>query len=345
MNKGDHNMTWEERQQLEALKKANVPVAKIARQLGFCRQTIYNELERGAYVHTCDYWDEVRYSADKGQQVHNENQSNKGPGLKIGTDRAYADFLEAKMLGVQKDGTVDKRKRYSPAAALAAASAEGFQTSVSTTTLYRYIDQRIFLHLTNKDLWEKGKRKKRKYNKVRRIAHPALPSITNRPEQIGQRSEPGHWEMDLVVSCSRGKGALLTLAERSTREEMIFKLPDKQAVTVRAVFDKLERRMDRKRFRERFRSITTDNGPEFLEYDQLTQSVFGGRRFDIWYCHSYAAWEKGTNENHNRMIRRWFPKGTDFSKVTNAEIAALQDWMNGYPRKVLGWKTPLAAAL
>ena len=84
---------------------------------------------------------------------------------------------------------------------------------------------------------------------------------------------------------------------------------------------------------------------EFLEYDQLTKSIFGGKRFDIWYCHSYAAWEKGTNENHNRMIRRWSPKGTDFSKVKNAEIAALQDWMNGYPRKVLDWKTPLAAAL
>ena len=151
--------------------------------------------------------------------------------------------------------------------------------------------------------------------------------------------------MDLVVSCTKGKGALLTLTERSTREEMIFQLPDRRAVTVRTVFDKLERRLGREKFRERFRSITTDNGSEFLDYGQLTQSIYGGKRFDIWYCHSYAAWEKGTNENHNRMIRRWFPKGTDFSKVKSAEIAALQDWMNGYPRKVLGWKTPRETAL
>ena len=180
---------------------------------------------------------------------------------------------------------------------------------------------------------------------MRRIVHPALPSITNRPEQIDQRSEPGHWEMDLVVSRSKGKGALLTLAERATREEMIFKLPDKQAATVRAVFNRLERRLGHQRFQKKFQSITTDNGPEFLEYDQLTRSIYGGKRFDLWYCHSYAAWEKGTNENHNRIIRRWFPKGTDFSKVKNAEIAALQDWMNGYPRKVLDWKTPSEAAL
>ena len=338
-------MTRDERQKLEALRKAKVPVAQIARLLGFCRQTIYNELNRGAYVHTCEYWDEVRYSADKGQQIHEDNQTAKGRPLKIGNDRSYADFLEKKMLGVQEDGTVDKRKRFSPAAALAAARAEGFQTSVCTTTLYSYIDKRVFLHLTNKDLWEKGKRKKRGYKKVQRIAHPILPSITDRPEQIGRRSESGHWEMDLVVSCSKGKGALLTLADRSTREEMIFKLSNKQAVAVRAVFDRLEKRMGRERFREKFRSITTDNGSEFLEYDQLTRSVYGGKRFDIWYCHNYAAWEKGTNENHNRMIRRWYPKGTDFSKVKRAEIAALQDWMNGYPRKVLGWKTPLTAAL
>lgn len=103
--------------------------------------------------------------------------------------------------------------------------------------------------------------------------------------------------------------------------------------------------MGRDLFKKKFQSITTDNGSEFLEYEQLTQSIFGGKRFDLWYCHSYAAWEKGTNENHNRMIRRWFPKGTDFSRVTDAEIAALQDWMNGYPRKVLGWKTPRETAL
>lgn len=93
-------------------------------------------------------------------------------------------------------------------------------------------------------------------------------------------------------------------------------------------------------FKERFKSITTDNGSEFLEYDQLVKSIHGGKRFEVYYCHSYAAWEKGTNENHNRMIRRWFPKGTDFVKVTKRELQELQEWMNHYPRKILGWKSP-----
>lgn len=124
---------------------------------------------------------------------------------------------------------------------------------------------------------------------------------------VNQRLEFGHWEMDLVVGCSGSRAALLTLTERQTRQELIYKLPDKRAASVRAVFDKLERDMGRKKFRERFKSITTDNGPEFLEYDKLRQSIRDGPRFDIYYCHSYSAWEKGTNENHNRMIRRWFP--------------------------------------
>ncbi|MFQ9444872.1 MAG: IS30 family transposase [Vescimonas sp.] len=65
-----------------------------------------------------------------------------------------------------------------------------------------------------------------------------------------------------------------------------------------------------------------------------------GRRFDIYYCHSYSAWEKGCNENHNRMIRRFFPKGTNFDQITDRQIRRVQDWMNQYPRKSLAWKSP-----
>ena len=98
MTKKQHYMTKDERQQLEALRRNRIPVAEIARQLGFCRQTIYDELKRGEYVHTCSYWDEVRYSAAKAQQIPDRNQTAKGRPLKIGNDHAYANFLEKKML-------------------------------------------------------------------------------------------------------------------------------------------------------------------------------------------------------------------------------------------------------
>ena len=96
------------------------------------------------------------------------------------------------MLGVQADGKVDQRKRYSPAAALAEARKAGFALTVCASILYSYIDKRVFLHLTNKDLWEKGKPKKQGYQPVRRIVHQALPSITERPEHVNRREEYGH---------------------------------------------------------------------------------------------------------------------------------------------------------
>jgi len=331
-----------DRGKLEVLYAAGVPVAEIARRLGFCRQTIYNEIHRGLYEHTCDFWNELRYSADKGQDIHDKNQARSSErDLKIGNDHAYTRFLEDRMLGVQEDGTIDRRKRCSPAVALELARREGFKTSICVTTLYKYIDKGyVFLRLTNKDLWEKGRRKKRKYKHVQRLTHPALPSIRDRPEAANQRTELGHKEIDLIVGRERSKAAMLTITDRKGLTELGYKIPGKRAASVRAVFDKLKREMGKERFRETFKSITTDNGSEFLEYDKLTQSVFGGKRFEVYYCHSFSAWEKGTNENHNRFMRRFFPKGTDFTKVSQKEITDAQEFMNNYPRRKLGWKTP-----
>lgn len=339
--RGRKNMNYTERVRLEEALRHRVPVAEIARELGFNRQTIYNEMERGSYMHNVEYAYEKRYSAAKGQIIHLQRQKNKGRPLKIGNDIAYANFLEEKMLSKS-----DKRKRCSPAVALELARREGFETEVCVTTLYSYIDKGVFLELTNKDLWEKPKRKprkKRQEDEEPKVAHKHLPSITQRPEESSQRSELGHWEMDLVISSGDTRRCFLTMTERKSREEIIIPLPDHRAVTIRRAIDRLERQTVG--FKRKFRSITTDNGPEFLEYEQLIQSCRSkGKRFDVYYCHSYSAWEKGTVEVHNRMIRRWFPKGTDFTKISQKEIAALQEWMNGYPRKVLGWKTPQEVA-
>lgn len=346
MARKQHYMTEKERYKLEALHQAVIPAAQIAKLMGFCRQTIYNEIKRGLYHRIVErhgyYYDEWHYSADKAQQKHRYNQTAKGRPLKIGRERAYAEFLEARAMGVQADGSIDKNKRYSPAAALELARREGFRTSICTSTFYSYIDKGVFLHLSNQHLWEKPKRQKRGYRPVSRVVHPKLPSIEDRPGHINRREEYGHWEMDLVVGRAGSRAALLTLTERLSRQELIFRLPDKTAASVRRVFNRLERGTPN--FREKFKSITTDNGSEFLEYERLCRSIYGGKRFAVWYCHSYAAWEKGSNENHNRMIRRWFPKGTDFTRETKKRIAELQDWMNGYPREILGWRTPGEAA-
>lgn len=327
-----HYMTYEERLQLEALLKAKVPVARIAKILGFTRRTIYNEIRRGAYTHmrTEDLRIERRYSAVKGQDLHNKAQRHKGREKKGISDPDYMDFL-AYMI---------KRQHYSPAAALAAAQRAGYQTTICRNTLYTYIETGFFKHLGNIDLPEKVSRRTKKAGRKSRVAHPKLPSIEQRPEWVNDRSEVGHWEMDLVIGKKEAAPCLLTLTERCSRRELIRKIPNKQAASIRAVFNQLEKQMGKKKFRETFRSLTTDNGSEFLEYNQLRKSIYKGNRFDVWYCHSYAAWEKGTNENHNRMIRRFFPKGTDFAKVSPKRIQEVEDWMNNYPRKIFNWATP-----
>lgn len=89
-----------------------------------------------------------------------------------------------------------------------------------------------------------------------------------------------------------------------------------------------------------YKSITVDNGSEFALADQLEQScITGDKRTKVYYCHPYSSWERGSNENVNGMIRRRHPKGTDFSKVTAEEIAATENWINSYPRKIFGYKS------
>lgn len=331
MAKKQHYMTYNERCKLEAYLRAGKTVAWIARELGFSERTIYYEKKRGRFLYTNPahgyYTDEIRYSADKAQKAHIYNQTAKGRPLKIGSDRAYADFLEEKIL---------KEKR-SPAAALAEARNAGFTTSICTSTLYTYIDHHVFYQLTNDHLWEKPRRKKAEKREAR-IAHPKLPSIEDRPEQIGQRLSRGHWEIDLVLG-KQGGAVLLVMTERSTRELILRKLPNKKTATVVAALDRLERTMPD--FRERIQTITTDNGGEFLDYEGIRRSVYGGERCKVYYCHSFASWEKGTIERNNRIIRRFFPKGTDFTKITDAQVADVQNWINNYPRRILNWKTPL----
>ncbi len=185
--------------------------------------------------------------------------------------------------------------------------------------------------------------KKVKKNKSASRA-PAGESIEQRPEEIDEREEFGHWEGDTVYS---GKGkrkttrALLTLTERKTRKEIIIAIPNRKAETVVKALDALERKLGARRFRAIFKSITFDNGTEFAAAEELERSCVNKRlpRTKVYFCHPYSSWERGTNENTNGMIRRRFPKGTNFAAVTNAQIAQAENWINNYPRKILGYKS------
>ena len=334
MGKLFKHLSQNDRIKMETMLNSGHKVVEVAEYLHVHRSTIYREIKRGEYTHrNSDYTEETRYSSDMGQKNHDWNAQGKGRNIKIGNDRPLAEYIEGKII----------EDKYSPEAALAAAAESGieFTTSISVRTLYRYIDKGIFLKLTNKDLPVKGKRKK--HNKRVRVQKRASAgeSIENRPDEVKDRENFGHWEMDTVKG-KQGvtKSCMLVLTERKTRDEIIVKLPDQKAASVVEAIDRLERKWG-DMFTKVFRSITVDNGVEFSDYEGLERSVLheGEKRTFAFYCHPYSSWERGSNENNNRLIRRHIPKGEDFDEKQDRDIEYIENWINNYPRGIFGFKT------
>ncbi len=302
----------------------------IAAYLDVHISTIYREIKRGATLQrNTDYTEEVRYTSDAGQRWHDTAVQNSGRTLKIGNDRAFAEWVEKIII----------EKKYSPEAALMAAKKEGFKTTICVHTLYNYIDAGLFLTLTNAYLPEKGKRKR--HNKSYRVPKRASvgESIENRPKEIESRETFGNWEMDTVKG-QRGvtKSCLLVLTERQTRQELIFKMPDQGAESVVKIINGLERKWG-DMFPKVFRTITVDNGVEFSDYQGLEKSIRGGKRTSVYYCHPYSSWERGSNENQNKLIRRHIEKGEDIDKHDEEEVRYIENWINDYPRRSFNGKS------
>lgn len=327
-------LTWNDRLKIEALHKIGVSPKRIAEELGFHFVTIYRELKRGQYEHLNgdDWTTEIRYSPEKSEEKKQSYLRAKGADLKIGKNREYAEFLEY-MIGV---------KKYSPDAALFAARKEGKckDTEITRTTLYRYIDQGVFLSISNKDLPIK-KNKRRKKKSKRAAKTPCGKSIEKRPAEVKMRKVFGHWEMDSVEGAKKDKEILLVLTERKTRDELVRKMKDKTAKSVVKALDAIEREFGTSLFHQIFRTITVDNGAEFSDAAGMEKSIKPNKkRTQIYYCHPYSYFERGSNENQNRLIRRFYPKGCHFKNATKEDIQNVENWMNNYPRKILNWKTP-----
>ena len=324
-------LTYTDRLVYEKLYNAGKSKREIAEILGFSLQTIYNEEKRGIY----DNWIYINrkkifraYSADIAQQKIDFNASGKGQPLKLGSHYDFVNYVSDAIL-------IDKK---SPDVIVAQLRADQKWT-VCTTTLYSYIDQGLIKGVTNQNLWNKSKKKKRKYVKVvRHKRPPAGTSIEHRPKSINARKTFGHWEMDLVIGKSKGNGqALLVLTERLTRFEIIIKLRDKSSASVISSLDRLQKSYN---FPVVFRSITVDNGSEFADCYGMEYDKQGNKRTTIYYCHPYNSCEKGTVENHNKMIRRFFPKGKSLFAITQKDCDRVANWMNNYPRRILGYKSP-----
>lgn len=333
-SRGFKHITERQRYQIEILLQEGKKPNEIAIALGKHKRTIEREIARGTVkMLTTELTYVEKYCADAAQRDYLEKAANKGPCLKIGYDHELADHIERKII----------QEKYSPDAVIGEIKAKKlkFKTSICIKTLYNYIDKEVFANISNKDLPVKKQPKKRR--KRVKIAYKNLKgtSIEERPAVVDSREEYGHWEMDcLLGSKNTGKGVLLVLTERKKHQQIIRKMKDKTQKSVKQALDRLEREYGAQ-FLTTFKTITVDNGSEFLNSNELEASVRkkGQQRTKIYYAHPYNAWERGSNENANKLIRRFIPKGTDISKLKNSDIQRIENWMNNYPRRILGYKS------
>lgn len=320
-------MTWNDRLKIEALWNAGHTYRFIAVQTHFAPSAIHREVHHGLYDHLgAETTKRPRhYSAQLGQDYADRQATAKGVSIKLGHRYDYATYVAQEIhAGNSPDVIVHALRRQG-------------KWTVSTPTLYRYIDRGYIPGVTNADLWEKPTRKPTK-QKVRPAARPPKgTSIERRPREISARATFGHWEMDSVIGKAKGKRqSLLVLTERLTRYEIILRVKDKTArSTVRAldsVFSKYPQGT--------FKTITVDNGSEFQDCYGMEHDRRGNKRTQIYYCHPYTSCERGSNERANRIIRRYFPKGTSFEKLTSKDCTRAMDAMNNMLRRVLGYATP-----
>ncbi len=214
---------------------------------------------------------------------------------------------------------------------------EGMET-ICTTTFYKYANENKIEGFSKTELPMYGKRKnKNEENKAK--SEPKGISIDKRPFEPEDRSEFGHWEGDTIVESNniKNSGAILTLVERKTRFQMIVKLKDRKAKTIRKAFYKLKTLYPDYNIKEIFKSITFDNGVEFSEWAHIAKYL----DTTIYFAHPYSSWERGSNENCNKLLRIFLPKSCNINAYSEEYVMNANDLINLKIRKIIGYKSSL----
>jgi len=316
-------LTFTDRLKIEMLYNRHVPKKEIARELNCCLKTIYNEIPLGLYDHLERhfYKTERFYSAEIAQNKHDWRVSAKGRPLALGHNYDFTNNVREYIIV----------HHFAPDVITHLLSNAGFFT-VSTTTLYRYIDAGYIPGVSNSNLMSKRKRKYSYIPKVKRA--PKGTSIELRSHDIDTREEFYHWEMDSIIGMTKGtKQSALTLVERKSQYIIIRKARDKSASETTRILKSLDCKYT-------FKTITVDNGSEFADNKGMEKKKDGSTRTKVYYCHPYSSYERGTNENMNRMIRRFVPKGKSLKNINQKQLTEIETWLNNYPRRILGYKTP-----
>ena len=312
---------------------------EIAKLLNKSERTIRREINRGKVIIKDPLWrDKEIYCADTAQTKYNYNIKAKGPELKIGADYELEKYIEN---GIKKE-------RKSPEILIAEIDRKGlkFKARICAKTIRNGIHKGYFLNLSEKDMIYNKIYKEKNKKKFHCDKVPADKSIDFRPEEANTREVYGHWEGDLVIGKKNRGAVLFTLTERKTREEIIIKLENKKGENVAKALDKIEKKY-KSEFKNKFKTITFDNGTEFRNYKMLEKSYDKRKkepRVKVYYAHPYRSGERGSNENNNRLIRRFIPKGTDITPISEEFIQDIEKWINNLLRPMFGFKSALEVA-
>lgn len=306
--------------------------ATIAKELGFSRQAIHNEIARGTIKHMkSDLTFEYIYDPYAAQYKHNEASHWKGRLSIIDDCKELIPIIES--------GVKNKLSPEVIAHNIDVMYNNGEIThKVCYKTIYNLIKSGK-LGVSSNDLLYGPKKHKKAHRSEKMHEKPeGGESIEQRPD-ISNRVEFGHWEIDCVVGKREGKSTcLMTLVERKTRYGIAILIPKKSKKCIVNALKKIKTKFG-KYFYDVFKTITADNGCEFKDAVGMSLSLKNGKKVRIYFAHAYHSWERGSNENYNRMIRRYYPKGTDFTKITNKDLQIIIDRINNYPRKQFSFET------
>ena len=330
--KGKH-LEYSERLSIERWwnrdKRTKVEIAKL---LDRTEKTIRNEIKRGLVKNLTTELIEIWvYSADVAQQKYEYYLKAKGPKLKIDNDYELKEYIEKSI----------KEDKKSPEVIAKNIKKMKFKTTMCARTIRNNIYAGDIYDIKPTDMIYKKEYKEKNKDKIVCEKVPAEKSIDYRPEEANTRKVYGHWEGDLVIGTKKRGSVLFTLTERKTREEIIVKIAGKKAEYVAQALDLIEKKY-KEIFYTKFKTITFDNGCEFRNWKSLEKSYDSRRktpRTQVYYAHPYRSGERGSNENANRLIRRFIPKGIDITPISEEYIQRIEDWINNYPRAMFNYKS------
>lgn len=321
--KGKH-LTQDERVLIHRYALEGMSNGDIAKLIGCAKNTVRNESRRIKNF-TGKAWE--NYSAKESQAMYLENRSRSRKDNKIKASREFLEYLYKHFNGYNKwsiDATCGR-----------AQSKSLFTCIPCSRTVYNWIKAGA-INIKYHELPEAYTRKARiKKQAVNEYKNHLGESIEKRPEVVSRRCRFGDWEIDTVIGKKAGQNCvLLTLTERLTRYDIVRMIPSKTKEAVNAAVKEILSMYSEKQA-DVFKTITADNGLEFAGLGE-----FDSDKTSIYFAHPYASYERGTNERHNKIIRRFIPKGVDMNKIPGYVVDEVEEWMNALPRRLLGYHTP-----